>query len=154
MNTKISFKILLNILICFQLTNNAIISSASDAAEKSKFKTSALIEALNNNYIKIADYIDYYDLIEKIQKLGIKLSPSYEKSVIKYFDSERVQALIKIQASKPGILKWYFSKNTFLRKDLIFGQYEDGEMFGGYILIKVISSGDKIVNMKTLWNCH
>ena len=86
MNTKISFKILLIILICFQLTNIAIISSASDADEKSKFKTSALIEALNNNYIKIADYIDYYYLIEKIQKLGIKLSPSYEKSIIKYFD--------------------------------------------------------------------
>ncbi len=154
MNTKISFKILLNIFICFQLTNIAVISSASDSDKKSKFKTSALIEALNNNYIKIADYIDYYDLIEKIQKLGIQLSPSYEKSVIKYFDSERVQALIKIQTSKPGILKWYFSKITFLRKDLIFGEYEYGEMFGGEILIKVVSSGDKIVNMKTLWNRH
>ena len=62
--------------------------------------------------------------------------------------------MIKTQTSKPGILKWYFSKITFLRKDLIFGQYEDGEMFGGEILIKVISSGDKIVNMKTLWNRH
>ena len=82
MNTKISFKILLNILICFQLTNIAIISSAIDTDEKSKFKTSALIEALNNNYFKIADYIDYDDLIEKIQKLGIQFSPSYEKSVI------------------------------------------------------------------------
>lgn len=154
MNTKISFKILLIILICFQLTNIVIISSASDFDEKLKFKTSALIEALNNNYIKIANYNDYDDLIEKIQKLGIQLSPSYEDSVINYLRSKRAQALIKIQTSKPGILKWYFYNITFLRKDLIFGQYEDGEMFGGDILIKVISSGDKIVNMKTLWNYH
>ena len=154
MNTKISFKILLNILICFQLTNIAIITTASGIEKKLKYKTSALIEALNNNYIKIADSTDYSDLIEKIQKLGIQFSSSYKKSVINYLDSERVQALIKIQTSKPGILKWYFAKITFLRKDLIFGQYEDGEMFGGHILIKVISSGDKIVNMKTLWNYH
>ena len=154
MNSKISFKILLNILICFQLTNIAIISSASDFDEKLKFKTSALIEALNDNYIKIADYIDYDDLIEKIQKLGIQLSPSYKNSVINYLGSKRAQRLIKIQTSKPGILKWYFFKITFLRRDLIIGQYEDGEMFGGDILIKVISSGDKIVNMKTLWNYH
>lgn len=113
-----------------------------------------MIEALDNNYIKIPDYIDYYDLIEKILKLGIQLPPSYEKSIISYLDREKAQALIKIQTSKPGILKWYFSKITFLRKDLIFGEYEDGEMFGGEILIKVISSGDKIVNMKTLWNSH
>jgi hypothetical protein len=110
------------------------------------------IEALNNNYIKIANYIDYDDLIEKIQKLGIQLSPSYKDSVINYLRSKRAQALIKIQTSKPGILKWYFFKITFLRKDLIFGEYEDGEMYGGKILIKVVSSGDKIVNMKTLWN--
>lgn len=154
MNTKISFKTLLNILICFQLTNIAVISSANDFDEKLKFKTSALIEALNDNYIKIADYIDYDDLIEKIQKLGIQLSPSYKNSVINYLGSKRAQGLIKIQTSKPGILKWYFFKITFLRRNLIFGQYEDGEMFGGDILIKVISSGDKIVNMKTLWNYH
>ena len=152
MHTKISFKILLIILICFQLTNVSIISSADNSDEK--LKTNALIEALKNNYIKIADYIDYNDLIEKILKLGIQFLPSYEKRVIDYLDGERAQALIKIQTSKPGILKWYFFKITFLRRDLIIGQYEDGEMFGGDILIKVISSGDKIVNMKTLWNYH
>jgi hypothetical protein len=77
------------------------------------------------------------------------LFPS-EKSV----DTGSASDLVKIQTSKPGMLIWHFHSVIFSKKDLIFAQYDDGEIYGRDILIKVIFSENQATAIKALWNYH
>lgn len=117
-------------------------------------EASTLIVALRKNGINVPEQTNYSKLVEKLQSVQIDVSEPHRESVIKYLDSGEASDLIKIQTSKPGILTWHFHGVIFLKKDLIFAQYDDGEMFGGDILIEVIFSENQVTNMKALWNYH
>lgn len=39
----------------------------------------------------------------------------------------------------------------FLKEDLVFAKYDDGEMFGGDFFIEAIFSDERLTNLKTLW---
>jgi hypothetical protein len=41
-----------------------------------------------------------------------------------------------------------------MKKDLIFVKYNDGEMFGGDVLLRIIADEDQISNINILWNDH
>jgi hypothetical protein len=135
------------ILICtFGFTNVTEVQAEDEAY--------TLIVALRKNGINVPEQTNYSKLVEKLQSVQIDVSEPHRESVIKYLDSGEASDLIKIQTSKPGILTWLFHDVIFLKKDLIFAQYDDGEMFGGDILIKVIFLENQATNMKALWNYH
>lgn len=117
-------------------------------------RTSTLLAALRKNGINVPEQTDYSNLVKKLHSMKIDVSEPHRKCVIGYLDSEKASDLIKIQPSKPGILIWHFHDVIFLTKDLIFAKYDDGEMFGGDILLKAIFSDDQLTNMKALWNYH
>ena len=117
-------------------------------------RTSSLLATLSKNGINVPEQADYSNLVKKLHSMKIDVSETHRKSVIEYLDSEKASDLIKIQPSKPGILTWHFHDVIFLKKDLIFAQYDDGEMHGGDILLKIIISGGKVTGMKSLWNYH
>ena len=73
---------------------------------------------------------------------------------MKYLSGDNISSLIGIPTSKPGILGWHFENVMFLRKDLVFARYSDGEMYGGEILIKVFLEDDQIIFAESLWNYH
>jgi hypothetical protein len=117
-------------------------------------EASTLILELRKNEINVPDKLDYSQILQKLQLMQIDVPVSYKESVMKYLDAGKASHLIKIQTSKPGILSWHFHSVIFLKKDLIFAQYDDGEMSGGEILIKVIFAENKVTAMKALWNYH
>ncbi len=117
-------------------------------------EVSTLIVALRKSGINVPEQIDYSKLVQKLQSMQIDVHGAYKESVLNYLDSRRASGLIKIQTSKPGILTWHFHGVIFLKKDLIFAQYDDGEMFGGDILIKVLFSENQATAMKALWSYH
>jgi len=117
-------------------------------------ESSNLIKTLRKNGINVSEQTNYSKLVEKLQSMQIDVSEPHRNSVLKYLVSEKASDLIKIQTSKTGILTWHFHDVIFLKKDLIFAQFDDGEMFGGDILLKVISSVDEVADMKSLWNYH
>ena len=117
-------------------------------------EASTLILELRKNEINVPDQLDYSQILQKLQSMQIDVPASYKESVMKYLDTGKASHLIKNQTSKPGILSWHFYSVIFLKKDLIFAQYDDGEMSGGEILIKVILSENQVTAMKALWNSH
>lgn len=117
-------------------------------------RTSSLLATLSKNGINVPEQADYSNLVKKLHSMKIDVSETHRKSVIEYLDSEKASDLIKIQPSKPGILTWHFHSVIFLKKELIFASYDDGEMFGGDILLKAIFLDDRLNNMKALWNYH
>ena len=117
-------------------------------------RTSTLLAALSKNGINVQEQTDYSNLANKLHSMKIDVLEPHRKSVIEYLDSEKASDLIKIQTSKPGILTWHFHDVIFLKKDLIFAKYDDGEMFGGDILLKAIFSDDRLTHMESLWNYH
>ena len=115
-------------------------------------EASTLIVALRDNGVVVPDQMKYSDLVQKLKSIQIDVHVSYKENVMKYLDSGIAPDLIKIKTSKPGILTWYIHSLIFLKKDLIFAQYDDGEMYGGDILIKVIFSRNQVTAMKAMWN--
>lgn len=117
-------------------------------------EASTLLVALRKNGIIVSEQTNYSKLIEKLQSMQMEVSEPLRKSAIEYLNSREASDLIRIQTSKPGILTWHLHSVIFLKKELIFASYDDGEMYGGDILLKVISSGNEVTGMKSLWNYH
>ena len=117
-------------------------------------EVSALIIALRKNGIKVSEQTNYSKLIEKLESMNIQVSEPERESVTKYLERREASDLVRIQTSKPGVLIWHFHSVIFLKKDLIFASYEDGEISGGDILLKVIFTDNQVTNMKSLWDYH
>lgn len=132
----------------------ALVLLSSVTEVQAEGDVSTLIAALSKNGISVPDHIDYDELVMKLQSLQIDVSLSYKDRVMKYLDAGKAPDLIKIRTSKPGILAWYFHSVIFLKRDLVFAQYDDGEMFGGDILLRVKISGNEVTGMRCLWNYH
>jgi hypothetical protein len=94
---------------------------------------------------------EYSALIESLQKNGIDVAVVLKENVSEYLKGRGGASLIKIQTFKEG-LTWNFYDLVFLRKDLVFVSYDDGEMLGGELLLKIIYSKNKVVSMKALWD--
>jgi len=96
-------------------------------------------------------FSEYSKLIDTLRKNGIEVSEQFRKNAMSYINYEGAKGLIRISPNKPG-LTWSFYDIVFLRKDLILVSYDDGEMTGGDLLIKVDYKKEKILNMQTLWD--
>jgi len=96
-------------------------------------------------------YPEYSALIKALQENGVDVPEPFRKNVHKYLGSKKGIALIGLEPSSAG-LTWYFHRVVFLRMDLLFVSYEDGQMYGGDLLVKIDSSDNKVISMRTLWN--
>jgi len=152
MKKLFSYIIIQNLFVAIIIVWTFALSNVTEV--QAEDEASTLIFALRKNGINVPDKLDYSKLVQKIQSMQIDVPVSYRENVAKYLDSGKASQLIKIQTSKPGILTWYFHSVIFLKKDLIYAQYDDGEMSGGEILIKVILSENQVTAMKALWNSH
>jgi hypothetical protein len=109
-------------------------------------------EKSNHKDIEREDiYSEYSALIESLKKSGVDVHEGFKENVLKFLNSDEKVSLIGFQPSNVG-LSWYLYDLVFLRKDLIFVSYEDGQMYGGDLLISVKYSDNKVISMKTLWN--
>jgi len=115
---------------------------------------SALIFELRKNGLNVPDQLNYSQIVQKLQSMQIDVPVSYKESVMKYLHAGRASHLIKIQTSKPGILTWHFHSVMFFRKDLASAKCDDGEMYGGDILLKIAFSDNQAIDMRALWNYH
>lgn len=112
-----------------------------------------LIKALRNKDIDISDEIEYTNLIEKLKNMSVVFPGSYENATMAFLD-DHADTLIQLPTSKPGILSWHFERIFFIKKDLVFASFSDGEMYGGDLLVEIIQSGDQIESAETIWNYH
>jgi hypothetical protein len=92
------------------------------------------------------------DLPEFFSKLSKDVSATYRQNVLDYMYSQKASALIDRPTSKPGILTWHIHSVIFLENDLIFGQYEDGEMEVGQLLAKIYDLDKDNIRMEILWS--
>lgn len=152
MKKLFSYIIIQNLFVAIIIVWTFALSNVTEV--QAEDEASTLIFALRKNGINVPDKLDYSKLVQKIQSMQIDVPVSYRENAAKYLDSGKASQLIKIQTIKPGILTWYFHSVIFLKKDLIYAQYDDGEMSGGEILIKVILSENQVTAMKALWNSH
>lgn len=95
-------------------------------------------------------YKEYDALIKSLQQNGFEVSGAYNESVTKFLKSEKAISLVGFTPEKGG--SWSFYQIVYLRKDLMFVSYDDGEMYGGNLLVKITSSNNQIISMKTVWN--
>ena len=78
--------------------------------------------------------------------------PSSFKNNMMLLLQEHAKDFITIKTSKEG-LKWNISGIVFIREDLIFAQYDDGEMEGGELLLKITyEKENNSINTIVLWN--
>lgn len=96
-------------------------------------------------------YSEYSTLIKSLQDNGIKVPECFKKEVEEYLHSKKAFVLIGFAPSNE-YLRWNFHHIIFLRPDLVFASYDDGEMYGGDFLLKVDYSGEQVISIKTLWN--
>ncbi|MDY6906534.1 MAG: hypothetical protein SWH61_17835 [Thermodesulfobacteriota bacterium] len=96
-------------------------------------------------------YTEYSSLIKAIKKCGIDISDNIETKILEHIESGELAKLIKSPISNPA-LSWNFHDLVFLRNDLLFISYDDGEMYGGNLLVAIsFLKGDK-VSMEIIWN--
>lgn len=145
-------EIFLSLIIAVFLIGFSQIISASEDLERNEF--SGFIKVIREQGIDIPEQAEYSKLVETLRSIQISVPKSYNESVLKYLRTENASRLIRIPTSKPGWLKWNFHDVIYLKKDLIFVKYNDGEMFGGDVLLRIIADEDQISNINILWNDH
>ena len=98
----------------------------------------SLKNTLESNKIDTKSLSRNTDLKEFFNKNSINVSESYKNNVNNYLNSNEAISHIDRQTSKPGILSWYIHSAIFLKNDLVYAQYEDGEMEMGEFVAKCI----------------
>ena len=143
------------LFVVFSLVLVSISTSSfpSSTEDQTKTDSARLIGTLRENGVNIPRDLDYDSVVKKLKAMRVAIPEVYKKDAMNYLD-RNADSLIHLPTSQIGILSWYFENVLFLRKDLIFARYSDGEMYGGDILIEVIHSEDRVISMRTLWNYH
>ena len=113
--------------------------------------TSSLRAVLHSNGIEVPNINRYSELIKYLRSIEIEMPEQCRENAINYLYGGKANKLIKRETSKPGILTWYFNSVIFLKNDIIFTEYDDGEMAGGFFLLKVIWVGQEVGDMIPLW---
>ena len=132
-------RMLINLLVFILLVLNARVFADDNMTSTIKNKD-------HSEYF----YAEYSGLMKALKANGISVEKQLNEDVIKYI-TDKADHLIGILPGNKG-LKWIFSEIIYLRKDLIFVSYDDGEMYGGDVLIKITLTNNKVVSMKTIWN--
>ena len=145
----------LTIIFCIPLSLILFDPVAADSyKEEYRENVESLTNILGGHGIRVDEQIGYHNLVETLKNEQINATTEQKQKVTVYLESSKGLELITAQTSKPGLLNWYFIDSWFLKNDLIFASYEDGEMNGGDILIKVVWSGNRILKMENLWEFH
>ena len=92
---------------------------------------------------------EYFSLLKALKNTSIDIPESYRDKITKYL-AKHTQSIIDLKIDGEN-WTWFIVKLFFIRNDLIYAQFEDGEMYGGAVLLKVNFSGSKIISIQRLW---
>lgn len=87
-----------------------------------------------------------YSLMES----GISMPKSFEDKILKFLNKNTNYLIQNLSGPKPA--NCYFLKPTFLREDLLYIGYEDGNDYLGEILVKLTFSEEYGVKAEVLWD--
>ncbi len=92
---------------------------------------------------------EYYSLTLALENNSIDVPKSYRDKITKYLD-KHTQSIIDLKIDGQN-WTWFIVKLFFIRNDLIYAHFEDGEMYGGVVLLKVNFSGSEVISIVKLW---
>lgn len=113
----------------------------------------SMVLAISEKSDKKIEHVDYwkeyFSLIKALKNTSIDVPESYRDKITKYLN-KHTQSIIDLKIDGKN-WTWFIVKLSFIRNDLIYAQFEDGETYGGAVLLKVNFSGSKIITIQRLW---
>ncbi len=108
------------------------------------------IEANQKETIIIDHCSQYWPLIKALKNNEVLVPKPLRQSVLDYLENYSSK-LIAHSPSMDG-LSWHFPNLFFLRNNLVLARYEDGEMYGGELLIVINFQNNKVVSAEVVWD--